>query len=314
VVEELRFLGPEFAHRTIDLVYNGVPALRLAPEEKQQARGKLQGYASSLLGWKPDLLFTHVTRLVKSKGLWRDLLVLGHLDAHLEARGQRALFIVLATEAGRRAPDEVQRLAAQYGWPLVHREGHPDLSPGELEFDLQVRAFNARSRAVRALFINQFGWDRDSCGETMSPDMHFQDLRRGSDAEFGQSIYEPFGIAQVEPLTYGALSVVSDACGCIGFVERSAGEGALDGFLKGEYTRLERPVDAWEARRLGPEECKRLEGERARQVANELAGRLHGEGATGRLARGYELAVAMSWERVAEEYFLPVLERLARKG
>ena len=41
----------------------------------------------------------------------------------------------------------------------------------------------------------------------MPADMEFLDIRRGSDLEFGQSIYEPFGIAQVEPLTYGAISL-----------------------------------------------------------------------------------------------------------
>ena len=46
--------------------------------------------------------------------------------------------------------------------------------------------------------------------------MSFLDIRRGSDVEFGQSIYEPFGIAMLEPLTYGAICVISSVCGCAG--------------------------------------------------------------------------------------------------
>ncbi len=67
------------------------------------------------------------------------------------------------------------------------------------------------------MLINQFGFSRDRCGDSMPADMAFDDLRRGTDLEFGQSIYEPFGIAQVEPLSTGALCVVSDVCGCLGF-------------------------------------------------------------------------------------------------
>ena len=121
-MEELRFLGPEFAARPIDLVYNGVPAAELSVAEREAAREKVRASGAALLGWTPDLVFTHVARLVASKGLWRDLLVLEHLDRHLWQKGQRVLFIALATETGRRDPEDVQRMAA-YGWPLVHREG-----------------------------------------------------------------------------------------------------------------------------------------------------------------------------------------------
>ena len=93
VEEELRFLGPEFAARPIDLLYNGVPAAELSVPEREAAREKVQASATALLGWTPDMVFTHVARLVESKGLWRDLLVLEHLDRHLWERGQRVLFI-----------------------------------------------------------------------------------------------------------------------------------------------------------------------------------------------------------------------------
>ena len=40
----------------------------------------------------------------------------------------------------------------------------------------------------------------------------------GTDVEFGMSIYEPFGISQLEPLTFGGICVISSVCGCAGFV------------------------------------------------------------------------------------------------
>lgn len=310
VVEELRFLGPEFAARNIDLVYNGVPAVAVPAHAREAARAKLQAAGAGLLGWSPDLVFTHVTRLVKSKGLWRDLLVLEHLDAQLWRERRSALLVVLSTETGRRTPGEVQRMA-DYGWPLVHREGGADLSGGELEFDLQVRAFNSRSRAVKALFVNQFGWDRDSCGDFLTVDAEFGDLRRGSDVEFGQSIYEPFGIAQIEPLSFGTISVVSDICGCVGFVGRVADRESLTGFVEGGYTRL---TEGDAGASIGAVACARAEAAVSRVVADRLAAQLPAD-ANAReklLAEGYAVARAMSWERVAEDMLIPVLHRLEK--
>ena len=94
----------------------------MSAAEREEARRKLQLAGGELLGWLPDLVFTHVTRLVKSKGLWRDLLVLEHLDQQLWQQHTQALLVVLSTEAGQRSPEEVRRMAA-YGWPLAHREG-----------------------------------------------------------------------------------------------------------------------------------------------------------------------------------------------
>lgn len=311
VEEELRFLGPEFAARPIDLLYNGVPAAELSVAEREAAREKVQASAAALLGWTPDMVFTHVARLVESKGLWRDLLVLEHLDRHLWERGQRALFIALATETGRRDPEEVQRMAA-YGWPLVHREGGSDLSSGELKFDLLVRAFNARTHAVKALFVNQFGWDQQSCGAFLPAHAEFADLRRGSDVEFGQSIYEPFGISQVECLSSGAISVVSDVCGCRGFVRQAAGEAGLDGFIEGAYTQLAEADRAGQP--IGARECTQAEALQSQVVASALARELS-TSATDRkklLAEGYAVAQMMSWERVAEDMLVPVLRRLEK--
>ena len=53
--------------------------------------------------------------------------------------------------------------------------------------------------------------------------MRFLDIRMGSDAEFGQSIYEPFGIAQVEPISFGGICVFTDVSAAVsGFVKKAA--------------------------------------------------------------------------------------------
>src|SRR5690606_25603932 len=87
-LKEMRFLGPEFAAVDAQLAYNGVPCWQISVEEKMHSRNKLRQYAENLLGDKPDYVFTHVTRLVPSKGLWRDLRVLEHVERMLRQRNE----------------------------------------------------------------------------------------------------------------------------------------------------------------------------------------------------------------------------------
>ena len=314
VMQELAFLGGEFRSDPPLLVYNGVEAEEISPGDRKSARAALAEFAERLLGFRPDYAFTHVSRLVQSKGLWRDLLVCRALDEILASQGRKAVLIVLATAAGRREPAAVRRMAAEYGWPLVHREGFPDLAGGEEDFDEQVRRFNARSRAVKVVFVNQFGIDPDSWGGGM-PGIDFSDLRQGTDAELGQSIYEPFGIAQIEPIGFGSLSVVSDVCGCLGFLRASAGDsGAGSGYIRADYTRLDRQPDLAGALKIGADARRRVEEARSREAARELAGLLPRteDHLAQNLQRGQEIASRMSWERVAADYFLPVLRQLER--
>ena len=337
VAEELRFLGSEFSRREPDLVYNGVEAVEIGLREKRASRRKLAAFSEALLRFRPDYVFSHVSRLVASKALWRDLMVCEHLDRAFFERGRSAVLIVLGTDLGPRDPSSISDMMEEYEWPLVHREGYPDLSPGELVFDGRVRAYNARARALKVLFVNQFGWDRRSCGESMPADMTFQDLRRGCDVEFGQSIYEPFGIAQVEPLSFGSISVISDACGCLGFLDEAAGasegggrtigESATEsegdvgspgagptGFIRAAYTALDSDLDLIGAREIGAQECRRAEVVTSQRVARELLVRLpDSDAAAERLLKaGYATASRMSWERVVEDALLPALRRLDR--
>ena len=246
VVEELRFLGGALAHAHIDLVYNGIPDGDTTILAKLESKRRLQVYAEKLLGYTPDYIFTHVTRLVLSKALWRDLRVMDHLDGMLAAQGKRAVLFVLSTETpGGRRSEWVNAWEDQYGWPVGHRGDNGDLIGLETSFFFDgVEPFNQRSRQSKVVFVNQFGWDQESIGKRMPAEMEFLDLRRGSDLEFGQSIYEPFGIAQVEPLNYGALCCVSNVCGCVGFAERVAGGLAnLPNMVVADYVSL--PPDYW---------------------------------------------------------------------
>jgi hypothetical protein len=323
VVDELRFLSPQFRHKKIDLVYNGTPSKRIALKDVRASQQKLKNYAESLTGIKPDFLFTHVTRMVVSKALWRDIRVMEHMDRMLAERGETAVMLMVSTvrPEGRTSADV--RAMEGYGWPREHRYGWPDLIDLEASLYGGIQQFNASARASQIVLINQFGFSRDRCGERMAADIGFDDLRRATDLEFGQSIYEPFGIAQVEPLSTGALCVVSDVCGCLGFasLKQKTGnwkmkianlQGALPNIIVANYTALPPQFNVYnwrDALRIGQWERDGAEQHESWQVAQTAVDRLPRNDAQKQalIDSGYALAKTMSWDVVAETQLLKAI-------
>jgi hypothetical protein len=315
VLKEIRFLAPEFVHVDAQLAYNGVPCWRIDVDEKMRSRRKLQAYCRNLLRYEPDYVFTHVTRLVPSKGLWRDIRVLEHMEPMLRDRGETAVLFTLSTEVPQRRGDDIRRMEQAYNWPVVHREGLPDLSHGEANYYQFVQELNACSRNIKVVFINQFGFEQKLCGMRMPPDMEFMDIRKGSDVEFGQSIYEPFGIAQVEPISFGGICVFSNVCGCAGFVDKANGHQPSENVIVADYTDLpNKSLRAEQLLALDADQRAQLEHAVAARVANSLLERLpRGPQEFEQfIDRGHRLAEKMSWDVVAREYVVPGLQRASR--
>lgn len=317
VVEELRRVGPGMDQSNIQLCYNGVPAYHVDPKEAAQSKRLLQTYAESLLGERPHHIFTHVTRMTASKGLWRDINVMYEIEKAFRKTGESAVLFVLSTElGGPRQRDDILHMEKWWDWPVAHREGMPDLSGGEALFYQAVQGFNARARQCKIVFINQFGFNRGLCGDRMPADMQFVDIRCGSDVEFGQSIYEPFGIAQIEALSFGAICALSDACGCGKFVARAAGPGGLNNVIVANYAGYRHVPDTMDSyMHLSRAAREAHEASVARDVADGIVNRLP---RTPRdkeacIRRGYELADRMSWDVVARDYFLPAVESVASR-
>lgn len=311
VQKEIRFLSADFASVDCQIAYNGVPHWPVSVAEKMASRRKLQAYCRNLLKFEPDYVFTHVTRLVPSKGMWRDLRVLEHLEPMLRERGESAVLFALSTEVPPRRPEDIRRMEQLHHWPVAHREGLPDLSTGEAAYYQGVQEFNACSRNIKVVFINQFGFDHRVCGERMPVDMEFMDIRKGSDVEFGQSIYEPFGIAQVEPISFGGICVFSNVCGCAGFVNKAAG-GPTPNVIVADYTDLpEKTIRSEELLAIGQPQRDAIEHAVAEKVALELIQRLPRtpEEFEPFVQRGQEIAERMSWEAVAQEYVVPGIQR-----
>lgn len=329
IIEELRFLSPVLAQAHIDLVYNGLSTVEVTLEDKLASKARLGQYAVNLglfdadergaSSKPPDFVFTHVTRFVPSKAIWRDVRVLEHLDSLLAAKKKRAVMYVLATALprGRRVRD-VYAWEKEYGWPVNHRQDNGDLQYGEVDFYQLVQAFNAHAQAIRIVLVNQFGWSRERCGERMPADMTYNDVRWGSDLEFGQSVYEPFGISQTEPLNYGTLCVVSNVCGCLEFI-RLASKGKLpDNLIVADYVTLQAGMASGDHRAtqaLGRPERDLIEVTRSRQVAQEIMAHLPTTKRARQrlLGHGHRLGQQMSWDVVVQNFLLPALVHAASK-
>ena len=353
VREELRFLGGPFANCRIDLVYNGIRSEEIKVADRLDSKRRLQAYCQTLLGYEPDYVFTHVARMVLSKALWRDVRVMEHLDRLLESAGKRAVLFVLATSepAGRR-PELIGSWESSYGWPVGHRGDNGDLVGEEAPFFFDdVEPFNHAASSSKIVLVNQFGWSRDQCGTRMPVEMEFSDIRRGSDLEFGQSIYEPFGISQIEPVQFGALSCVSSVCGCIGFVQQAAeelvGQGVLapgdqvrpsegrtnlpgGGLLGNAFAGTGFPLVVADYVGLPEEQMPgtprdaldidgaargSIEARNSMESAGQIFERLPSsrKQMTELLRLGSALAGSMGWDSVVETSFLPGLERICRE-
>ncbi len=316
VIKELRFLDPDFDSVDIDLSYNGIPAFQISPDEAQTSRDRLCQYCENLLAYRPDHVFTHVSRLAPSKGLWRDIRILEHVEQDFRQSGKTGVCYFLNTELPSRKPEDIYDMETWWDWPVAHREGMPDLSNGEAIFYTSIQRFNARSRNVKALLINQFGWERALCGSRMPDGMEFWDIRKGADVEFGLSIYEPFGIAQLESLSVGGICVISNICGCAGFVDDATVGGSSPNVIVGDFTDIHKPrPPAQNLLSIDQPYRDKLEVRVAKEIADDLIQRLpkSPEDKAKLVESGYELASKMTWEVVAKNYFLPAIDRACRK-
>ncbi len=317
VEDELRFLAPEFETVKIDVVYNGIPTYQISVAEKLESKEKLQQYCENLLDYRPDFVFTHVTRLVRSKGMWRDLRVLEHIEKEFRTQSKTGVLFILSTEVSSRRSKEIYNIESTYHWPVAHREGWPDLSGGEANYYTAVQEFNAKSRNIKIIFINQFGFEHQKCGKRMPDNMEFMDIRKGSDVEFGQSIYEPFGIAQLEPLTFGGICVFSSVCGCSGFLHDVTSGEAVKNVIIADYTDLTSHScsDIEDMLQIGRAVRDQIEARESDKVAMQICSRLPKNEAEieSMIQSGYELAKNMSWDIVVKDYLISSLQKMPDK-
>jgi hypothetical protein len=344
--DELLFLSPEMlaARPRVRVAYNGLPAPKMRYEDRLHARSLVNQWLERVMGFVPDVLITHVTRPVPSKGLWRDRKTILHMEPMLRERKLRAAYVLLTCGAPIRTREQVEQMARTHHWPLHHQEGYPDLAGPESGVYRSMLSASAHAHdlaykrgadgelAITPILVNQFGFSRERLGEAAPADMTLNHLRAAADAELGLSIYEPFGIAPLEPLHAGAVCVVSSVSGCMGLVRRAIADLKMDlstcplvleaDFVAdsvlteaGLMSVNDRPsVDQnghfrCRAIQFGAHERDMLEERVCARLAAEVVSRLPRDEAARRAAfdLGQRLADRMSWDAVATSDFIPGL-------
>ncbi len=309
---ELKFLSHDMAEAKVDLVYNGLPQFPTTVKQKHAARKMLADYAQTLTGQRPDLMLTHVTRPVNSKGLWRDVAVCRSLEPKLAEAGKTGVLFLLTSAGGVRSEADVLRMEEDYGWPADHREGLPDLNGPEVGIWHMIQSYNAEHPALPIVLVNQFGWSPERLGQRLPKKMDFAEFRRGTDVELGMATYEPFGISPLEPLAAGALCVISTVCGCAGFVHHSTRKRGSKNVLVADYLAPadDLPIDA--ALGLSIDSRSALEQPVSYTLAEDIW-KLVPKTDSQRdkaLERGQALVAKMGWDQVFEDQLHPVLQRI----
>jgi len=314
--DEMKFLSSRFDNKSVDLVYNGIPAGKVDMPTKLASRTMMVEYCRALVGFAPDVIMTHVARPVVSKGLWRDFLVCHELDASLGKQNKKGVLIILTSAGGVRRPQDVSEMNERYGWPRKHRMGYPDLVGPEEGLAAECEAFNAQHKNVQCVLVNQFGWSRQRIGMALPAKMDFADLRRATDVEFGMATYEPFGISPLEPLCSGAICVISNACGCEGFVRHATGGKSVRNVIVWDSTKLDKPRSIEALKAMTRQEREAIEAKVAAEIANNLMEVLPTTDAQRAklLAEGQKLVAKMGWDQVFEDSLLPLLDRVRKHG
>ncbi len=312
VVEEYLFLCPETEKQKVKLVYNGVSSDHIDFDRKEISKEKIGKWLSCYYGFVPDILITHVCRLVKSKGIWRDLILLNYLDELFVKHNLKGVYILLSSLVAQgRPPHEVEKMVKSYPWPFEHREGWPDLIGYEIEVYRWVETFNKTSKNLKALFINQVGFSNYKCPFMGKDALETIDLRLASDLELGMSIYEPFGIAHIEVLPFGGLAVPSTSCGVYFFLEKTFGKDfkpfyGVDFISVGEKFSLSRLKNLTDEQRIGLEEF--VLASKAEEIFAKIPKNRQEREILAKKAEEYKNK--LSWEKIVKEFLLENLKTL----
>jgi hypothetical protein len=314
--DEMHFLGDQFDHHQIDLIYNGLPAAKVNITQRRKARKMLCEYSEKLIGYKPDVLMTHITRPVISKGLWRDVQVCHELDGKLGEQGKTGVLYMLTSAGGVRRPQDVRKMESEYDWPRHHREGYPDLVGPEVDLHAMIEPFNAEHQNIQIVLVNQFGWSPQRIGDRLPRQMDIAEFRRAADVEFGMAVYEPFGISPLEPLHSGAVCVITNVCGCEGFVEYVTDGEGCDNVLVADFTRLDRPRSVEQLLEMTQAERDQIERIEAGRIADELIRRIpmDDEARKALISSGQQLVKKMGWDQVIRHKLVPVLQRVVSQA
>ena len=305
VRDQMLYLQPEVEPEKIHLVYNGISFKPLTWAEIQSNKQIIADYCETLFNFRPDYIFqSHITRPGYLQGAVAGRPAALPPGREVHRGGQKGVF----TSSSAPWPPEAGTRPRSSAWkkttagPSSTRKVGPDLDGAENDVFMNLSLFNARSRAIKGVFLNQFGFSNQTSGKRVPEGADLLTLRSAADVEFGLSTYEPFGIAQLETFPYGGLPILSRACGCSYLVEKAA---PPDCSLIIDYA--EQPVnspvnlsDPDTLKGLSFAERTALEEALADQYAPTLFERIYPEQRRDHFLKMSKAAPNMSWEVIAQ--------------
>ncbi|NBD13440.1 glycosyltransferase family protein [Corallococcus silvisoli] len=287
VADELRFLDTRYALHPVTVVPHGHRPIETGWDAKEAARARVLRHARKHWGKDFRLLLTHIARDEVCKGLWRDVDVCEHLATLLPPERKPAL-LVMVTEWNEAEPSDNLR-----------------------SVKARVEAFNAKDTGVHIALVNQPAWPEGL-------DFTRDDLHRATEVSLGQSLYESYGLAQLEALGCGAICVISGVSGARRALRAVCERQRLsesahpnlvvaDPVADARDAGLAHTVEAWKA--LAPAVLREQELRTAERVAEEVVRRLPRDAHEGRLllATGWALSERLGWEPLIREQLLPLL-------
>ncbi|MBN2550808.1 MAG: hypothetical protein JXB15_16710 [Anaerolineales bacterium] len=282
-----------------------IPAQVESVDLVQRANDQLKQFARPFFdGHTPDLIFTSVNRCELSKAPWRNVEFCRRFAS--EYPHKKVLFIWLVRPKPLPTSKQVAAWAQRFNWPLEHQYhgSGGDLRSSEEALWQVIYQFNRRFEGhFHILYINQFGWSKELLGALDPGGTTFQHLRLGTEVELGLSIYEPYGIAPLEPFSAGAVCVLSDACGCALHLECVARDSAANGFVVGNFIRRKGRV---EPAKVDLAALGQIEDDVYARMAHDLSRRLS-VSRSERLRQAQTAMEYLSWDRVVQENFLPAV-------
>lgn len=312
--DEIKFLSNDFDDMDVTLVYNGLPTHQVDINLKNTMRNHLQEFSHKLLGFTPDILMTHVARPVISKAIWRDLQVCHEMESMLGKQDKKAVLYILTSAGGTRSKADVEHMCKSYGWPLHHKAGYPDLCGPEVELANDAAEFNLNHKNVKVVLVNQFGWGPDLVGPYCHSDLDMSGLRIAVDVEFGAADYEPFGISPLEPLACGAICVISDACGCEGFVRHTTKGKTVPNVIVGKYTLPGGSKSIKELLKITAVDRQKVELKEAKRIAKLLLADTPQTDAQRKklISSGTKLVDKMGWDQVITDGLAKLLAKVTK--
>ncbi len=309
VRNDLHFLSPNYNMAKIDVGYPLPSFTDITFEEKSASREKLRDMTESVLGYRPDNVFSRQTDMSTCDAVWRDLHVLYRLEEEFKTAGRTGVYFLVNCKP---PSEEVVTSKTRQG---VRNRRQLQHGNNEIAFFNYIQELNSRNQHIKAIMVDERGWKEHAHLCRIPEGMSLQDLRQGSDLEFHLHAYDAASPKAMEALAAGSICVLNRICGGNDLIE-SLAFPKPDNVVVCDYTAVNVPL-------LTRESIMSVKKVFRDQVEERVCGDLV-ETIMRRLPQdqsqreklfeqGRRLAEQMHPDRICPKYIIPAIDRAYHK-